>query len=139
MVAGNGEIKERVLRLLCHHGVGVFLEDIIRPANLEMCGVRLPAKGKTLLKILIELAQERKLIIWKEDSTIGFLPASTWRREFSIIGSPLRIPLKSYCRVDVLRVKEIPSQQECLRLLFAMRCKRKALANNKPLVLPHRF
>lgn len=86
----HAEIKRRVYQSLCHYGVAVFSDDIINLSALALCDIHLPATGIELLKILIELTQDGKMVIWKDGEAYGFLPIKTWQREMAAIKSPLR-------------------------------------------------
>lgn len=81
-------LKCRLYRSLCGHGVAVFSpEDILSSTGLELCGCHLPATGIELLRLLVELASEGKVVIWQDDAFLGFLPAKIWEREMDDISS----------------------------------------------------
>lgn len=101
------ELKDRVYQSLCYYGVAVFTDDIINPSALDLCGVRPPATGVELLSTLIKLTQERKMVVWKDGETCGFLPTKTWRREMAAIKNPLR----AQCQAMRLRGGDISQLQ----------------------------
>lgn len=100
-------LKCRLYLSLYHHGVAVFSDDITNPTALELCGCRLPVTGIELLRLLIELAREGKMVIWQDEyhhhSFLGFLPIKTWERELADVTSPI---LREECEAMRLNVPD---------------------------------
>lgn len=90
MDSDHKALKNQVYETLRRNAVAVFSDDITDPSALALCGIHSLATGVELLKILIKLTQERKMVMWKDDDAYGFLPAKTWRREMAAVKSPLR-------------------------------------------------
>jgi len=78
-------LKYRLYLSLYGYGVAVFADDILNSSGLDLCGCRLPATGIELLRLLIELAQEGKVVIWRDEMFLGFLPIKIWEREMADI------------------------------------------------------
>jgi len=108
VASNNNTFKKRVYQSLCQYGVAVFTDDIVNPSALALCGVHPPATGVELLKILIELTQDGKMVIWKDDEAYGFLPIKTWQKEMATIKSPLR----TACEAMRLRDSDIAQLQD---------------------------
>jgi len=87
-------LKCRLYRSLYCHGVAVFSDDITNPTALELCGCQFPAKGIELLRLLVELAREGKVVIWQDEYRhhffLGFLPVKIWDRELADTSPTLR-------------------------------------------------
>lgn len=88
----KGKTASRVVSLKCRlylslhgHGIAVFTDDILNSAGLDLCGCHLPAAGIELLKLLIELAQDGKVVVWQDERFLGFLPIKIWEREMAEI------------------------------------------------------
>lgn len=99
----NGELKNQVYETLRRNAVAVFSDDILEPSRLTLCGIKLPVSGLDLFKILLELAKERKLVMWRDDGAYGFMPAKRWRKELSAISEPVRLD----CETMRLKGREI--------------------------------
>lgn len=100
-IGANSNLKQRLYRSLYGYGVAVFSpEDIVSSAGLALCGCPLPVSGIELLRLLVELAHEGKVVIWQDDTVLGFLPAKIWEREMADIKSAM---LREEC--EALRLK----------------------------------
>lgn len=97
-------LKERLYLNLYNGGVAVFAEDVLSPTLLTDCGFRLPISGDKLLLMLIELVQEGKLVVWRDNETFGFLPAEIWQQELVIISDPA---LREACNSMLLSGEEL--------------------------------
>jgi len=77
----NGD-KERVLRILQHHGVAIYLTEIATDIESRF-GLCLGVGSHVLSKILSDLVNEGRLVVWFDDvqADIAFLPQSTWDKE----------------------------------------------------------
>jgi len=106
MTSGNGNLKERIYQSLCRSKAAVFSGDIADPSDLALalCGSRLPVTGGELLGILVELAQEGKMVVWRDGDTYGFLSAGAWEQEMDAIEVPA---LKADCEAMKLEGKDI--------------------------------
>lgn len=81
----NGN-KEHVLRELQRHAVAIYLSEIgsERVSDLERrFGLCFGLDSHTVRRILRELVNEGKLVMWFDDfqADFAFLPRSTWARE----------------------------------------------------------
>jgi len=110
MTSNNGELKEKIYQRLCRSKVAVFSGDIVDPSELvlALCGSNLPVTGHELLKILVELAQEGRMVVWREGNTYGFLSAKAWQQEMDAIEVPA---LRAECEAMRLEGKDIRWQE----------------------------
>lgn len=106
MNSNHKELKNQVYETLRRNAVAVFSDDLKDSAGLNLCGVKLPVSGHNLLKILIELVREKKLVMWRADGIYGFLPAKRWRKELSTISGPLKLDCEAM-RLKGREVKKI--------------------------------
>jgi hypothetical protein len=87
--------------------VAVFSDDITNSTALELCGCQLPARGIELLRLLVELAREGKVVIWQDEYHhhffFGFLPVKIWEQEIAAIKSPA---LRKKCEAMKLNVPD---------------------------------
>jgi len=106
MASGNGELKEKIYQRLCRSKVAVFSGDIVDPSELvlALCGSHLPVTGDELLEILIELALEGRMVIWREGDIYGFLPTKNWQQEMDVIENPA---LRAECEAMRLKNEDI--------------------------------
>lgn len=75
MATGNGKLKDQIYQRLCRSKAAVFSGDIEDPSDLvlALCGARLPVTGGEFLEILVELAHEGRMVVWREGGVYGFL------------------------------------------------------------------
>ena len=118
MVSGNGNLKEQIYQSLCRSKAAVFSGDIADPSDLALalCGSRLLVTGDELLKILIELAQEGRMVVWREGNTYGFLSAKAWQQEMDAIEVP---PLKAECEAMRLKSEDIAYLRDSIMEIIA--------------------
>jgi len=72
--------------------------------------------GDELLEILVELAQEGRMVVWREGDTCGFLSAKTWQQEMAAIET---LAMRAECEAMRLENEDIAYLRDTIMGIIA--------------------